>query len=182
MSALLAAGGLTYGDVVSVQEANVVRAADDFKAGRLDVFFFSIGAPKVTAVATDLGGLRYLPLTRDMTPRMRKVRPEYYLSEIALPLPIAGIDKPSLAATIDVVVAAAHTSRTTSSISSQRRCARTPRRWPRLMRTSGASMTKQPPSVSRGCRIMPGPSGISSKAASGPVKAGRALSASRPPS
>jgi hypothetical protein len=59
---ILAAGGLTYDDVVKVPEVNVVRAADDFKAGKLDLLFFAVGAPKVAEVAASVGGLRVLPL------------------------------------------------------------------------------------------------------------------------
>src|SRR5213075_1798659 len=60
-TALLSAGGITYNDVVKVPEVNVVRAADDFKAGRLDLLFFAVGAPKVAEVAAAVGGLRLLP-------------------------------------------------------------------------------------------------------------------------
>src|SRR6266404_71331 len=49
-TALLSAGGITYNDVVKVPEVNVVRAADDFKAGKLDLLFFAVGAPKVAGV------------------------------------------------------------------------------------------------------------------------------------
>src|SRR2546427_545977 len=60
-TALLNAGGITYNDVVKVPEVNVVRAADDFKAGRLDLLFFPVGAPKVAEVAAAVGGLRLPP-------------------------------------------------------------------------------------------------------------------------
>src|SRR5438270_6690938 len=61
-TAVLAAGGLNYNDVVKVPEVNVVRAADDFKAGKLDLLFFAVGAPKVAEVAASVGGLRLLPM------------------------------------------------------------------------------------------------------------------------
>lgn len=104
--AVLAAGGLTYKDVVPVPEVNVVRAADDFKAGKLDMFFFAVGAPKVAEVAAAVGGLRYLPL--DVLPgaeaRMKKIRQEYYFSTVQTASYIAGIDKPTQVQTIDVLV------------------------------------------------------------------------------
>ncbi len=83
-TALLAAGGITYNDVVKVPEVNVVRAADDFKAGKLDLLFFAVGAPKVAEVAASVGGLRLLPMDPlpDSEARMKKVRPEYYFSTV----------------------------------------------------------------------------------------------------
>ncbi len=105
-TAVLAAGGLTYNDVVKVPEVNVVRAADDFKAGKLDLLFFAVGAPKVQEVAAAVGGLRLLPMNPlpDSEKRMRSVRPEYYFSTVNPAPHIAGIDKPSPVQTIDVVI------------------------------------------------------------------------------
>src|SRR5216110_3124171 len=94
-TALLSAGGITYNDVVKVPEVNVVRAADDFKAGRLDLLFFAVG------------GLRLLPADKlpDAERRMKKVRTEYYFSRVSPAPNIAGVDRPSRVQTIDVVVA-----------------------------------------------------------------------------
>ena len=105
--ALLNAGGITYDDVVKVPEANVVRAADDFKAGKLDLLFFAVGAPKVAEVAASVGGIRLLPIDKlpDAEKRMKKVRTEYYFSKVNPAPHIAGVDKPSRVQTIDVVVA-----------------------------------------------------------------------------
>lgn len=104
--AVLAAGGLTYDDVVKVPEVNVVRAADDFKAGKLDLLFFAVGAPKVQEVAASVGGLRLLPMNPlpDSEARMKKVRSEYYFSTVNPAPHIAGVDKPSPVQTIDVVI------------------------------------------------------------------------------
>ena len=112
-TAVLAAGGLTYSDVVKVPEVNVVRAADDFKAGKLDLLFFAVGAPKVAEVAASVGGLRLLPMNPlpDSEKRMKDVRPEYYYSTVNPAPHIAGVDKPSPVQTIDVVLGAgAHVS------------------------------------------------------------------------
>jgi uncharacterized protein len=105
-TAVLAAGGLTYNDVVKVPEVNVVRAADDFKAGKLDLLFFAVGAPKVQEVAAAVGGLRLLPMNPlpDSEKRMKAVRPEYYFSTVSPAPHIAGVDKPSPVQTIDVVI------------------------------------------------------------------------------
>jgi TRAP transporter TAXI family solute receptor len=105
-TAVLAAGGVSYNDVVKVPEVNVVRAADDFKAGKVDLLFFAVGAPKVAEVAASVGGLRLLPMNPlpDSEARMKAVRPEYYFSTVNPAPHIAGIDKPSPVQTIDVVV------------------------------------------------------------------------------
>lgn len=104
--AVLATGGLTYNDVVQVPAVNVVRGADDFKSGKLDVFFFAVGAPKVAEVAASVGGLRYLPL--DTSPgaeaKMQKIRTDYYFSTINPAPHIAGIEKPTQVQTIDFVI------------------------------------------------------------------------------
>jgi len=106
-TAVLAAGGITYNDVVKVPEVNVVRAADDFKAGKVDLLFFAVGAPKVAEVAASVGGLRLLPMDQlpDAEARMKQVRTEYYFSTVNPAPHIAGVDKPSKVQTIDVVVA-----------------------------------------------------------------------------
>lgn len=105
-TAVLAAGGLSYDDVVRVPEVNVVRAADDFKSGKLDLLFFAVGAPKVQEVAASVGGLRILPMNPlpDSEQRMKKVRSEYYFSTVNPAPHIAGVDKPSPVQTIDVVI------------------------------------------------------------------------------
>jgi hypothetical protein len=105
-TAVLAAGGITYSDVVKVPEVNVVRAADDFKSGKLDLLFFAVGAPKVQEVAAAVGGLRLLPMNPlpDSEKRMKAVRPEYYFSTVNPAPHIAGVDRPSPVQTIDVVV------------------------------------------------------------------------------
>ena len=105
-TAVLAAGGLSYNDVVKVPEVNVVRAADDFKAGKVDLLFFAVGAPKVAEVAASVGGLRLLPMNPlpDAERRRKAVRQEYYYSTVNPAPHIAGVDKPSPVQTIDVVV------------------------------------------------------------------------------
>jgi len=105
-TAVLAAGGVTYDQVVKVPEVNVVRAADDFKSGKLDLLFFAVGAPKVAEVAAAVGGLKLLPMDvfPDSEARMKKVRPEYYFSTVNPAPHIAGVDQPSKVQTIDVVI------------------------------------------------------------------------------
>jgi TRAP transporter TAXI family solute receptor len=106
MTAYLNAGGINWSDVQRVPEVNVVRAADDFKAGKLDLLFFAVGAPKVQEVAASVGGLKVLPADAlpDSEERMKKIRAEYYFSTVNPAPHIAGVDKPTKVQTIDFVV------------------------------------------------------------------------------
>ena len=105
-TAVLAAGGISYNDVVKVPVTNVVPAADMFKAGKLDLLFFAVGAPKVQEVAASVGGLRILPMNPlpDSEKRMKAIRSEYYFSTVTPAPHIAGVEQPSPVQTIDVVV------------------------------------------------------------------------------
>jgi TRAP transporter TAXI family solute receptor len=106
LNALLAAGGLTLSDVRRVPTVNVIRASEDFKSDKIDVFFFAVGAPKVQEISAAVGGLRVLPMEvlPDSEARMKKIRPEYYFSTVNPAPHIAGIDKPTKVQTIDFIV------------------------------------------------------------------------------
>ena len=58
--AVLATVGLTERDITPVLVPNVVRGADDFVAGSVDMFYFAFGAPKVREVDATVGGIRAL--------------------------------------------------------------------------------------------------------------------------
>jgi len=106
MNALLAAGGVTMNEVQRVPTVNVIRASEDFKSGKIDVFFFAVGAPKVQEISAAVGGLRVLnmEILPDSEARMKKIRPEYYFSTVNPAPHIAGIDKPSKVQTIDFII------------------------------------------------------------------------------
>jgi TRAP transporter TAXI family solute receptor len=106
LNALLAAGGLTMNEVQKVPTVNVIRASEDFKSGKIDIFFFAVGAPKVQEISAAVGGLRVLPLEAlpDSEARMQKIRPEYYFSTVNPAPHIAGVDKPTKVQTIDFII------------------------------------------------------------------------------
>ena len=83
--ALLAAGGLTLDDVEGVPVTNLIRAADDLKAGRLDATMFAIGAPKMAELDAALGGIHFisLPDTDAARAAMAAIRPEYQIASQA---------------------------------------------------------------------------------------------------
>jgi len=86
-NAMLATAGLTLDDMQGVPTTNLLRAADDLKAGVLDATIFAIGAPKMAELDAAIG-IRFLSLdnTPEAAAAMAKVRPEYHIaSQKALP-------------------------------------------------------------------------------------------------
>lgn len=83
-NALLATDGLSLKDVDAAPAPTLLRAADDFKAGRTAGTLFAIGAPKVAELDAALGGVRFLSLENspEAQKRMQAVRPEYRLTEV----------------------------------------------------------------------------------------------------
>jgi len=77
-NAMLATAGLSLDDTKGVATANLLRAADDFKAGRLDATIFAIGAAKMAEVDAAVG-IKFLNLedTDKARSAMAAVRPEY---------------------------------------------------------------------------------------------------------
>jgi len=96
-NALLATEGLSLDDAEAVPATNLLRAADDFKAGKTDAFMFAVGAPKVAEIDSAVGGIKFLPLddSAEAQARMGAVRPEYHVAE-QKPLPhLVGVDGPT---------------------------------------------------------------------------------------
>ena len=80
LDALLASEGLSYDDVVKVPTPNVVKGANDFAAGKTDIFFFVFGAGKVREVNAKVGGLRVLnfdPSPKSLAAARKFVPPAY---------------------------------------------------------------------------------------------------------
>jgi TRAP transporter TAXI family solute receptor len=86
-NAILATAGLSLDDTDGVPTANLLRAADDFKAGRLDATVFAVGAPKMAEVDAAVG-IKFISLenTEEAKKAMASVRPEYTIAPQA-PLP-----------------------------------------------------------------------------------------------
>ena len=81
LDAMYATVGLTRKDMQAVQVPNVVIGADLFAAGKADMFFFAIGAPKPREVDAAVGGIRMLslPNTPQAIAAMKKHYPHGYL-------------------------------------------------------------------------------------------------------
>ncbi len=108
---IFATEGMSFDDVDGVPTTNIIRAADDFKAGKLDVGFFAVGAPKMAEVNSAVGGIRFLSIdnTPDKLAKMQTVRPDYFINTVK-PSPInAGIAQPTNVLGVDVLIdAGAH--------------------------------------------------------------------------
>ncbi|NQV57644.1 MAG: TAXI family TRAP transporter solute-binding subunit [Rhodospirillales bacterium] len=106
VQAQLANAGLGEKDVKPVLVQNIIGAANDFAAGKTDVFWFAVGSGKVKQVSAKVGGLRILPI--DGSPaavaRMSDVYPTSY-AMMMKPSPAAeGLTKPSPLMAYDMVL------------------------------------------------------------------------------
>lgn len=100
------AAGLKDADITPVPVPTVVRGADDFAAGRTDIFFFALGAAKVTEVDAAVGGIRAIPLPDSPKTQesFKKNFPPAYI-EVVKPRPgLAGLAEPTPIMTYDGVL------------------------------------------------------------------------------
>jgi uncharacterized protein len=99
----LAIVGLRENDMQGVPARNIVQAADDFAAGKTDIFWFALGSAKVKQVAASIDGLRALavPTTREALQQMKKYVPGSYpvvvnpapnLDGVTVPIPVMAYD------------------------------------------------------------------------------------------
>jgi TRAP transporter TAXI family solute receptor len=95
---LLANAGLSLKDVDPVPTTDLLRAADDFKAGKSDAFMFAVGGPKVAEAHASIdGGVRFLDMddSAKSVAAMQEVRDEYHVA-LQQPAPnLAGIQGPT---------------------------------------------------------------------------------------
>ncbi len=95
---LLANAGLSLKDVDPVPTTDLLRAADDFKAGKSDAFMFAVGGPKVAeAHASIEGGVRFLNMdpSPEAVKKMQAVRHEYHVAPQQPAPHLAGIIGPT---------------------------------------------------------------------------------------
>ena len=111
ISAILAAGGLSWDDVDQVPVPELIRGSDDMASGRVDSAFFAVGGPKVAEIDAAVNGVRFLAVeANDETlASIRQVRPAFYFSEVT-PAPVrVGVPEPMMFVTWDnVLLAGAH--------------------------------------------------------------------------
>lgn len=113
LTAILAAGGLTWDDVKKVPVPELIRGSDDMASGRVDSAFFAVGGPKVAEVDAAVGGVRFLTVTAndETLAKIKAVRPAFYFSKVTPAPPRVGVREPMMFVTWDnVLLAGAHVS------------------------------------------------------------------------
>lgn len=111
--AIFATGGIDEKSMRPVSVPNVIRSADDFISGAADVFFFALGAGKVSEANASVGGIRLLGIknTPEALSVVRRVNSSLYLSEVKPHPGLAGVVEPTSILTVDnLLVAGAHVS------------------------------------------------------------------------
>jgi len=106
LDAMYATAGMTRKDVKPVQVPTVVVGADLFASGKVDMFFFAIGAPKPREVDAAVGGIRMLslPNTPEGLAAVKKHYPAGYL-RLENPGPgNVGVLEPSYSLAYDALV------------------------------------------------------------------------------
>jgi len=103
---IMATGGISLKDVKGVPTANIIRGANDFKAGKTDAFIFAVGAPKVAEVNSSVGGIRILPIpnTPESLKAVKSVRPDYFLINLPARMPFVGVLEPTTVMASDLII------------------------------------------------------------------------------
>ncbi len=106
IEAYLSTAGLSYNDVVKVPAPNVVRAADDFMAGKVDVLFFALGSGAIKQAAATVGGLRVLEANPapDAMKKVEQILPGAYLLTVNPAPGLDGITQPTKLIAFDMVM------------------------------------------------------------------------------
>lgn len=101
----LAGAGLTEADVKPVPARNIVGSADDFAAGKTDIFWFALGSAKVKQVAASVGGLRAISIetTPAAVAAMRKLVPGSYPAKLQPSPRLEEVRSETIAQAYDVV-------------------------------------------------------------------------------
>ena len=106
IEAHLANAGLTWNDVTRVPTPNVVRQAEDFMSGKVDVLFFALGSAAIKQANASVGGIRVLEV--DTSPeamkRSQALLPGAYVIQVTPHPSIEGVAKPTSLIAFDMVL------------------------------------------------------------------------------
>ena len=106
IEAHLANAGLGWKDVNGVPSPNVVRQAEDFMSGKVDVMFFALGSAAIKQANAAVGGVRVLEV--DTAPaaikRAQALIPGAYVIQVAPHPSIEGVSKPTNLIAFDMVL------------------------------------------------------------------------------
>jgi uncharacterized protein len=106
IEAHLANAGLDYKDVVKVPAPNVVRQAEDFMSGKVDVLFFALGAAAIKQANASVGGLRVLEVatSAEAMRRTEALIPGAYVVNVSPNPALDGITTPTNLVAFDMVL------------------------------------------------------------------------------
>ena len=106
IEAHLANAGLSFNDVVRVPAPNVVRQAEDFMSGKVDVMFFALGSPQVKQAHAGVGGVRVLEINTapDAMKRVQALLPGAYVIQVGTTPAVEGISKPTSLVAFDMTL------------------------------------------------------------------------------
>ena len=106
IEAHLANAGLGWKDVTGVPAPNVVRQAEDFMSGKVDVMFFALGSAAIKQANAAVSGVRVLEV--DTAPeaikRSQALIPGAYVLQVAPHASIEGVSKPTHLIAFDMVL------------------------------------------------------------------------------
>src|SRR2546423_2276297 len=106
IEAHLANAGLTWNDVTRVPTPNVVRQAEDFMSGKVDVLFFALGSAAIKQANASVGGIRVLEV--DTSPeamkRSQALLPGAYVIQVTPHPSIESVAKPTSLIAFDMVL------------------------------------------------------------------------------
>jgi TRAP transporter TAXI family solute receptor len=106
IEAHLANAGLGWKDVTGVPAPNVVRQAEDFMSGKVDVMFFALGSAAIKQANAAVGGVRVLEV--DTAPeamkRSQALIPGAYVLQVAPHPSVEGVSKPTNLIAFDMVL------------------------------------------------------------------------------
>ena len=106
IEAHLANAGLGWKDVSGVPAPNVVRQAEDFMSGKVDVMFFALGSAAIKQANAAVGGVRVLEV--DTAPeamkRSQALIPGAYVLQAAPHPSVEGVSKPTNLIAFDMVL------------------------------------------------------------------------------
>src|SRR2546423_980920 len=106
IEAHLANAGLTWRDVTRVPTPNVVRQAEDFMSGKVDVLFFALGSAAIKQANASVGGVRVLEVdtSEQAMKRSQALLPGAYVIQVMPNPSIEGVTKPTSLIAFDMIL------------------------------------------------------------------------------
>lgn len=104
--AMLKTGGLTFADIKGVPTPGLIRAANDFKAGKSDGTIMAPATPKARELKAALGGVRFIDIgdSAATLKAVKSIRQDFYIKRITPAPHRTGVLEPIHMLTFDVAL------------------------------------------------------------------------------